>query len=167
MRCNYNCRICNRAVFSQSVTVVTIDTVDTLVIDIPSATYGDNCRYCLFVIQSIPDTATINMPVAISIGGDTTTVYPLTRCDCTQATACSIRTRSRYPVVVSTNATGGVFKVLKGLSCAPNNTLASLPVATATTTTTSVVANVVEPLALNTTTRRARATTNSTTTENL
>lgn len=129
MSCNYNCnRLCQKAIFSDSVTVVTVDGVDTLVIDIPSSTYRDNCRYCLFVIQSIPATATINMPVAISIGGVTTTVYPLVRCNCSQVTACAIRTRHKYSVLVSTNAAGGVFKVLKGLSCAPNNALASLPI---------------------------------------
>ena len=129
MSCNYNCnRLCPKAIFSNSVTVVTVNGVDTLVIDIPSATYSDNCRYCLFIIQAIPATATINMPVAISIGGVTTTVYPLVRCNCSQVTACAIRTRHKYSVLVSTNAAGGVFKVLKGLSCAPNNALASLPV---------------------------------------
>lgn len=129
-----NYKICNRLIISNSVTVVTVAGVDTLLIDIPAATYMDGWRYRLVVAQTIPNTATINMPVAITIGGVTTTVYPLTRCDCAQVTACAIRTRTKYPVLVSTNATGGVFKVLAGLSCTPNNTLASLPVATAATT---------------------------------
>lgn len=131
MYCNNNCKICNRLIISTAVTVVTVAGVDTLVIDIPTATYMDGCRYCIVIAQAIPATATINMPVAISIGGDTTTVYPLTRCDCAQVTACAIRTRTKYPVLVSTSATGGVFKVLRGLSCSPNNTLASLPVVAA------------------------------------
>lgn len=130
MACNNECRVCCRAVYSQSVTVVNA----TLVIDIPARTYTNGERFCLFVIQSIPDTATINMPVVISIGGDTATVYPLTRCDCAQVIACAIRTRHRYSVRVATTATGGVFKVLSGLSCAPDNTLAAIPVATAPAT---------------------------------
>lgn len=131
---NYCGKICDRVVFSTSVTVVTVDGTDTLVIDIPAATYGDGCSYNLIVAQTIPTTATINMPVAISIGGDTTTVYPLTRCsDCAQVTACAIRTRTIYPVVVSTTPTGGVFRVLRNLSCTPNNNLASLPVPAAAT----------------------------------
>lgn len=151
---NFNCRngnrICRKAIFSTAVTVLTIDGTDTLVIDIPASTYFDGCQYCLFITQAIPATATINMPVAVSIGGVTTTVYPLTRCDCVQATACSIRTRTRYPVRVSTNATGGVFKVLSGLSCSPNNARASIPVpATATPT--------VEAVAVNSTTKKATA----------
>ena len=138
MSCNCNCnRMCPRAIYSNSVSVITIDGTDTLVIDIPAGTYGDCKRYCLFIIQAIPSTATINMPVAISIGGVTTTVYPLTRCDCSQVTACAVRTRTRYPVIVATSGTGGVFKVLKGLSCAPNNALSSLPVTTTATPATA------------------------------
>ena len=117
------CRICNRAIFSDSVTIVN----DTLVIDIPAGNYGNGCKYCLFVIQSIPAAATINMPVAISIGGVTTTLYPLTKCNCAQVTACAIRTRHRYCVRVATTTTSGIFKVLNGLCCAPSNVLTSIP----------------------------------------
>lgn len=128
-----NCyKLCNNLVISDAVTVVTVDGVDTLVIDVPATTFANCCRYEIVVAQTIPDTATINMPVAISIGGDTTTVYPLVRCDCSQITACAIRTRTRYPVLVSTNAIGGVFKVLRKLPCYPNNRLATLPVPTTT-----------------------------------
>lgn len=126
--CNKSCKICDRIVISTSVAVVTVDGVDTLVIDVPAATYRDCQRICLVIAQSIPVTATIAMPVAISIGGDTTTVYPLVRCDCAQVTACSVRTRTRYPLKVSTTSTGGVFKVLRGLSCAPNSALDVIPV---------------------------------------
>ena len=128
MSCKNNCRLCDRLVISTAVTVVTVGGTDTLVIDIPAATYRDCQRLCLVIAQAIPTTATIAMPVAISIGGDTTTVYPLVRCDCAQVTACAIRTRTRYPLRVSTNTVGGVFKVLKGLSCCPDTSLATLPV---------------------------------------
>ena len=128
-------QICPRIVISDSVSVVTVDGVDTLVIDIPAATYMDGYKYGLVIAQAIPTTATIDMPVAISIGGVTTTVYPLTDCSCSQLTACSIRTRTKYPVMVSTNATSGVFKVLGYLRCSPNNDLASLPVITTTVVT--------------------------------
>ena len=128
-------QICPRIVISDSVCVVTVDGTDTLLIDIPLATYMDGYKYGLVIAQSIPTTATIDMPVAISIGGDTTTVYPLTDCSCSQLTACSIRTRTKYPVMVSTTATSGVFKVLGNLRCSPNNDLASLPILTATTVT--------------------------------
>ena len=133
--CNNNCnRLCSHFVASTSITVVTIDGVDTLVIDIPAGQYVNGCKYCIFAVQTIPDTATVNMPVAISIGGDTTTVYPLVCCKtCIQATASQVRTRTRYCTVVQTNTTSGVFKAYSGLSIYSPDTLASLPVVTAPT----------------------------------
>lgn len=131
MSCNKNCnRLCPNLIISTSVAVVTVNGVDTLLINIPAGTYRNGCKYCIVVAQTIPATATINMPVAVSIGGDTATVYLLTNRCCAQVTACAIRTRTRYPVCVSTSATGGTFKVLSGLSCAPNNALESLPAPT-------------------------------------
>lgn len=132
--CKNNCKICDRLVISTSVTVAAVGGVDTVLIDIPAASYNDCQRLCLVIAQTIPDTATINAPVAITIGGDTTTVYPLVRCDCSQATACAIRTRTRYPLRVSTNATGAVFKALRGLSCCPDNRLQAIPSPAAATT---------------------------------
>lgn len=125
MSCN---KLCKNLIISQSVTVVTVDGTDTLVIDLPAGNYSNNCKYCIVIAQTIPAAATINMPVAFSIGGVTTTVYPFTRCDCAQVTTCAIRTRTKYPVIVSTTATSGVFKSLGGLSCYPNNVLDSLPI---------------------------------------
>ena len=136
MACNNFPRICPRTIISDSVSIVTVDGVDTVVVDIPLATYMDGWRYGLIITQNIPAQASISAPVAISIGGDTTTVYPLTDCSCSQLTSCSIRTRTKYPVMVSTTATSGVFKVLGYLRCSPNNDLASLPILAAATTTT-------------------------------
>lgn len=124
MSCNNNCSICPNIVISDSVTVVGTD----LVIDVPATSFRDGQRVCLVVAQALPDAATINMPVSISIGGDTATLYPLVRCDCAQVIASAIRTRTKYPLRVSTNATSAVFKVLKGLSCAPYNALEAIPV---------------------------------------
>lgn len=149
-----NCyRLCNNLVISDSVTVVTVDGTDTLVIDVPATTFADGCRYEIVVAQTIPETATINMPVAISIGGSTDVVYPLTRCDCTQITACAIRTRTKYPVLVATNAIGGVFKVLRRLPCYPDNRLRTLPVP-ATTAGVAEVAETPTPLVVRRTTKK-------------
>ena len=135
MACKPSCKLCKNLIISQSVTVVTVDGTDTLVIDLPVRSYNNNCKYCIIVAQTIPTTATINMPVAFSIGGDTTTVYPFVRCNCVQVTACQIRTRTRYSTRVETNATSGVFKSLGGLACpCPVNALESLPVTTTATT---------------------------------
>lgn len=134
MSCNKNCnRLCPNLIISTAVTLVTVGGTDTLLINIPAGTYQNGCKYCIVVAQSIPTTVPIGTPVAISIGGDTTTVYPVTNKCCAQITACAIRTRTRYPMCVSTTATGGTFKVLSGLSCASNNALASLPAPTTTT----------------------------------
>lgn len=127
--CNNSCRECPRKIYSSSVTIVTIDGTDTLVIDVPSQTFTNGARGCLVITQNIPTAATIAMPVAISIGGDTTTVYPVLSCDCVQVTPCALRTRTRYPFVVSTTALGGAFKIRKNLSCAPQTVLTSIPVA--------------------------------------
>ena len=140
--CNKKCnRLCPNLIISTAVTITTVSGTDTLLINIPEGTYKNGCKYCIVVAQNVPATVPIGTPVAVSIGGNTTTVYPLTNRCCAQVTACAIRTRTRYPVCVSTSATGGTFKVLSGLSCAPNNALASLPV---TTTTTATAANVTE-----------------------
>lgn len=122
-----NCSICKNLVISTSVTVVTVGGVDTLVIDIPAGFYPDCRRVCLVVAQAIPVTATITMPVAISIGGDTTTVYPIVNCDCTQVTACAIRARTKYGLRINTTATSAVFKTLNKLTCYPEDTLAVIP----------------------------------------
>ena len=122
-----NCSICKNLTISTAVTVVTVDGTDTLVIDIPAGFYPDCRKVCLVIAQTIPTTATIAMPVAISIGGDTTTVYPIVGCDCAQVTACAIRTRKKYPLRISTTPTSAVFKSLGGLSCYPNNNLAVIP----------------------------------------
>ena len=137
MACSPSCRLCRNLIISESVSVVTVNGVDTLVVDLPSQAYNDNQKYCIVIAQTIPTTATIYMPVAFSIGGDTTTVYPFVRCDCSQITACGIRTRTRYSTVVSTNAIGGVFKSLGGINCTPNNDLPSIPAPEPATTNAS------------------------------
>ena len=146
MSCKNSCRLCDKLIISQSVSIVTVNGVDTVVVDLPDRAYNDNCKYCIIIAQAIPTTATIGSPVAFSIGGDTTTVYPFVKCDCSQITVCGIRTRTRYATVVSTNAIGGVFKSLGGISCFPTNNLTSLPAPTTTTVTTASVMGFQAPI---------------------
>lgn len=121
MNCN---KICSNLVISTAVAVVGT----SLVISIPQDTY-DNCeRVCLLIAQDIPDAATINMPVSVAIGADTTTLYPLIRCSGLQVTASEISSNSIYPSQVITNATSGSFKVLAGLPCNKSNVVPSIPV---------------------------------------
>lgn len=130
--CNNCNKICPRWIGSTSVTVVTIDGTDTLVIDIPAGQYNNGEDYCIFVLQAIPAAATINMPVAISIGGVTTTVYPLVcYSTCLQAVAPQVSSRTRICTKVQTNTVSGVFKAYKGLRVHCPAVLASIPVTTA------------------------------------
>lgn len=136
MSCNNNCKICKNLVISTSVTVVTVDGTDTLVIDLPAgSTFLNGCKYCVIVAQSIPATATINMHVAFSIGGDTTVVYPFINCNCVQVTACGVQSRTRYPVCILTSTTSGVFRSLRHLRCYPADNLLIIPVPAVTATT--------------------------------
>lgn len=122
MACKNVCRICNRLILSQSVTF----TAGTgLIITIPEGSYNDGCKYCIVVAQTIPAETTITAPVFIQIG-DGTELYPLNKYDCTQATACSIRTRTKYSTRVETSATKGVFKLLGNIPCSPNNNLTAI-----------------------------------------
>lgn len=121
MSCKYNSqcgKLCPRFIISEAVTFVD----GTLTINLPAGSYGNGCRYCVVVGQTIPAATTITAPVVITIG-DGTEEYPLTDRCCAQLTACAIRTRTKYPVVVATDATGGTFKLLGRAACAPNYAL--------------------------------------------
>ena len=113
MSCPTHKRLCDKLVISDSVTF----TGGNLVIDLPSASYNNGQKYCIVVAQTIPATTTIDAPVVITIGGDTTTLYPLVNCDCSPVTACAINTRTRYSTCVHTTATGGSFKLLGKVPC--------------------------------------------------
>lgn len=141
--CKNICKLCDKLIISTAVTVITVDGTDTLVIDLPARAYNNCCKYCIIVAQTIPATATINMPVAFSIGGDTTTVYPFVQCGCQQITACGVRTRTKYSTCVSTTATGGVFRLLGHVCCYPSNDLLSLPVPATAAPATPAVQNAV------------------------
>lgn len=132
--CKNICKLCDRLIISQSVTVVTVDGTDTLVIDLPQRAYNNCEKYCIIIAQTIPATATILMPVAFSIGGVTTTVYPLTQCNCAQVTACGIKTRTKYSTRVIINGNTGVFRLLGNVCCYPATNALSLPIATAPAT---------------------------------
>lgn len=134
MACKPICKLCDRLVISQAVTF----TGGNLVINLPAGSYRNGEKYCVVIAQAIPNTATINAPVVITIGTGTQQ-YPLTNRCCAQVTACGIRTRTRYSTVVSTSATSGTFRLL-GNSCpCPTNNLASIngtaPAAPAASTT--------------------------------
>ena len=90
MSCKPVCKLCDRLVLSQAVTF----TGGNLEINLPAGSYNNGEKYCIVVAQAIPETTTINAPVYITIGTGTT-LYPLTKRNCAQVTACGIRTRTR------------------------------------------------------------------------
>ena len=122
MACKNVCRLCDRLIIS---TAVTFTAGTGLIITIPEGAYNDGQKYCIVVAQAIPTNTTISAPVFIQIGTGTE-LYALDKCDCTQATACSIRTRTKYATRVETTATTGVFKLLGNIACAPNNNLVAI-----------------------------------------
>lgn len=134
MACKPVCRLCDRLVISQSVTF----TGGNLVVNIPAGSYRNGEKYCIVIAQAIPNTATINAPVVITIGTGTQQ-YPLTNRCCVPVTACGIRTRTRYSTVVATSGTSGAFRLLGNACPCPSNNLAAIngtaPTASAEPTT--------------------------------
>lgn len=122
MACNNVCRLCDNLIISSAVAF----TAGTgLVITIPEGAYNNKEKYCIVIAQAIPDATTINAPVFIQIGAGTV-LYPLNRCNGTQATAAEVRTRTRYATRVATTPTGGAFNLLGRLCGARDNNLASI-----------------------------------------
>lgn len=121
MSCKPVCTLCDRLVISQAVTFAG----GTMTVNIPAGSYANGEKYCIVIAQTIPAAATITAPVVVTIGAGTEE-YPLTGKNCAQVTACALRTRTRYSVVVSTSATGGTFKMLGRGCCAPSNALAAI-----------------------------------------
>lgn len=119
--CKTICKLCPRLVISQSVTYAD----GVLTVNLPAGSYQNGCKYCIVIAQSIPATTIIGAPVVATIGTGTVQ-YPLVKCNCKQLTACALRTRTRYSVVVETTPTGGSLKLLGRPCCEPNNDLASI-----------------------------------------
>ena len=122
MSCKNVCKLCDKLIIS---TAVTFTAGTGLVVTIPEGSYNDGCKYCLVVAQTIPAATTITAPVFIQIGTGTE-LYPVNKCDCTQVTACGIRTRTKYSMMVETSPTSGIFKLLGKPCCQPNNNLRSI-----------------------------------------
>ena len=123
--CVKNCKLCDRFILSQAVTFAT----DTLTINLPAGSYGNDCKYCIVIAQPIPDETTIIAPVVFTIGDDATTTYPFVNCDCTPILASQVRTRRLYSTRVNTSVGTGVFKYIGKckLPCPGGTVLGSLP----------------------------------------
>lgn len=121
MACKNSCSICPKLVISTAVAF----TGGNLVITIPEGSYRNNCKYCIVVAQKIPDETTRIAPVVIQIGTGPV-LYPVTKRNCAQLTACGIRTRTKYSTIVRTSADAGTFQLLGNAHCTPNNNLESI-----------------------------------------
>lgn len=121
MACSNVCKLCDKLIISDAVTFA----AGTLTINIPEGSYANGCEYCIVVAQTIPAATTITAPVVITIGAGTTEFPLVNRC-CAPVLACGLRTRTRYKVRVSTNATGGSFKLLGNPCCSTSNALPAL-----------------------------------------
>lgn len=121
MACKPVCQLCKNLVISSSVDFVG----GNVVVGIPAGSYQNGQKVCLVIAQTIPAGATISAPVVITIGGGAQQ-YPLTTSCCQQVTACGIRTRTRYSLMVVTSATSGTFRMLGKPCCMPNYNLAAI-----------------------------------------
>lgn len=127
MSCRNVCKLCPNLIIS---TAVAFDpTSNSLDITIPTGVYSNCQKVCIVVAQTIPDSTTINALVNIVING---TRFPLQQCTCVQASACQIKTRTKYSTRIFTNTVSGVFRLLGNVQpCCPDN-LAVLPTDTTT-----------------------------------
>ena len=121
MACKSVCRVCKKLVISQAINF----TDNTLIVDLPAGSYQDGCKYCIIFAQTIPQTTTIGSNVVFTIGSGTVQ-YPLVNRCCRPVTACGIRTRTKYSVVVETTASGATFKMLGYPACSPSNNLTAI-----------------------------------------
>ena len=138
MECVKNCRLCDRFILSQAINFDT--TTNTLIVDLPSGSYGNCQKYCIVLAQTIPASTTINAQVVFSIGGGVTQ-YPFLNCDCTPILASQIRTRRIYQTRVNTAVNTGVFKYI-GKCCLPSNStnqVQAIPIPTTTATASATV----------------------------
>jgi len=122
--CIQNCKLCNKAILSQSITFAD----GNLVINLPARSYGNCEKYCIILAQNIPDTTTINAPVVFTVG-TSTTQYPFVNKDCTPILASQVRSRRLYSTRVNTNVNAGVFKYVGNCNLPANlsNSIASIP----------------------------------------
>ena len=115
MSCKNICKLCDKLIISNSVSVAG---GGELIINLPAGSYANGEKYCIVVAQTIPATATVNAPVYISIGTGSQSYQLVTKC-CQPVIASQIRTRTKYSTRVVTTTTGGVFRLLGDIGCEP------------------------------------------------
>ena len=122
MACNAACRECSRKVYVSTITFAD----GTLTLNFPDTmSYVNRCKYCFVLTTDLPDAATVNAPVVVTVGAGTVEFPLLNKCG-GQVTAQQLRTRRRYPFRVETTAAGGSIRLLCCLPEVDGTTLAAL-----------------------------------------
>lgn len=122
MACNKACKECERKVYVSDITFA----AGTLTLNFPDTmSYVNGCKYCFVLTTTLPDAATVNAPVVVTVGDGTTEFPLLDRCGA-QVVASQLRTRRRNPFRVSTTSTGGTVTLLCCLPEVDGTTLAAL-----------------------------------------
>ena len=127
MSCQNVCKLCKNLIISES--VLFDPTTNSLDITIPNNGYRNCDIVCIVVAQTIPASTTINALVNIVVGG---TRFPLVKCNCEQAIATEIQTRTKYKTRVLTNTTTGTFRLQGNIHCSRTSNLDVLPIADTT-----------------------------------
>lgn len=127
--CQNVCKMCRSLVISES--VLFDPTTNSLDITIPDNGYRNCEKVCIVVAQTIPASTTINALVYVVVGG---VRFPLVKCDCSQASACEIQSRTKYSTRVLTNTTSATFRLQGKICCSTPTNLATLPIPTTTPT---------------------------------
>ena len=128
MSCQNVCKLCKNLIISES--VLFDPTTNSLDITIPNNGYRNCDIVCIVVAQTIPASTTINALVNIVVGG---TRFPLVKCNCEQAIATEIQTRTKYKTRVLTNTVSGTFRLQGNIHCVRPSNLSVLPVEDTTT----------------------------------
>lgn len=126
-KCKNVCKLCPNLIISEAVAFD--PTTNSLDITIADNGYRNCEKVCIVVAQTIPASTTINALVNIVVNGIR---FPLQRCNCTQATACEIKTRTKYSTKVVTNSVSGAFRLLGLTYASCPESLLALPTDTTT-----------------------------------
>lgn len=126
-KCKNVCKLCPNLIISEAVAFD--PTTNSLDITIADNGYRNCEKVCIVVAQTIPESTTINALVNIVVNGIR---FPLQRCNCTQATACEIKTRTKYSTKVVTNNVSGAFRLLGPTYPSCPESLLALPTDTTT-----------------------------------
>ncbi len=122
MMCNCACSECPRKVYVSDITFAD----GTLTLNFPDTiSYVNRCKYCFVLTTTIPDEATVNAPVVVTVGDGTVEFPLLDKCGA-QVIVQQLRTRRRYKFRVETTATGGSVTILCCLPEVDGTTLAAL-----------------------------------------